>query len=139
MRLKYSLAILALAVVAAGFGYAAPTLQGAGLEPGYSSAEAEGTLSILYYTSRDHTLTLKLDLEVDDPEPDTAYDFDAECRVYTNPADPAEPVMLKREQFKVRGGSDGKATKIIKLVLADPLPKAHILSWYVYDYQVPAE
>jgi hypothetical protein len=84
-------------------------------------------------------VTAKLDLEIDEPEPDTAYDFDADCRVYTNPTAPAERVMLKSNRFEVLGGSDGKTTKIIKLVLDDPLPKAHILSWYVYNYQVPAE
>ncbi len=139
MKRKYRAVFITLLAVMLSLALSSPSLHGFGLEPGDSSGEVEGTLSILYYSSRDKTLTLKLDLEIDEPEPDTAYDFDAECRVYTNPADPAEREMLKRDQFTVRGGSDGKATKIIKLELDDPLPKAHILSWYVYDYQVPAE
>jgi hypothetical protein len=76
-----------------------------------------------------------------EPLSETGYELDVECRVYTNPADPAEPVMLKSsEKIKVIGDSEGKATEIIRFELSSPLPKAHILSWYVYDYQVlPAQ
>ncbi len=136
MKRKYRAVFITLLAVTLSLGLSSPSLHGFGLEPGGSTDDVTGTLSILYYSSREKTLTLKLEIQA--PVSET-YDFDVECRVYTNPADPAERVMLKNDRFEVRGGSDGKATKIIKFELDDPLPKAHILSWYVYDYQEPAE
>jgi hypothetical protein len=135
MKTRAVLLGLALAVTALSFSYSALPLQSAGLEPGDSSFETEGTLAILYYTSRDNTLNLKLDLEIDDPELDTAYDFDVECRVYTNPADPAKRVLLESKRLTITGSEDGTATAPVTLELEAPLPRAHILAWYVYDYQ----
>jgi hypothetical protein len=130
-----------LPALAIGLCFIAGSLQGAGVEPGESNSTGEvtGTITPLYYSSRDNALTVKLYLEIETPQSETGYTLDVECRVYTNPADPAERSMLKSVSLEAETGGDGKATKIIKLVLEDPLPKAHILSWYVYDYQVPAE
>jgi hypothetical protein len=131
-----------LPALAIGLCCATGSLQGAGVEPGESNSTGEvaGTITPLYYSSRDNALTVKLDLAIDEETlSETGYDIDVECRVYTNPADPAEREMLENDRFEVRGDSDGKATEIITFELGSPLPKAHILSWYVYDYQVPAE
>jgi hypothetical protein len=131
-----------LPVLAIGLCCAVGSSQGAGVEPGESNSTGEvaGTITPLYYSSRDNALTVKLDFVIEAPQPETEYELDVECRVYTNPANPAERSMLKSVSLEAETGGDGKATKIIKLVLEDPLPKAHILSWYVYDYQLlPAE
>jgi hypothetical protein len=123
-----------LPALAIGLCFIAGSLQGAGVEPGGTTGEVTGTITPLYYSSRDNALTVKLDLLIDEePLSETGYKLDVECRVYTNPADPAERTMLKSVRLDSDTGDDGKATKIIKLVLEDPLPKAHILSWYVYD------
>jgi hypothetical protein len=129
-----------LPVLAIGLCFIAGSLQGAGFEPGGTTEDVTGTITPLYYSSRDNALTVKLDLEIKTPQSETEYELDVECRVYTNPADPAEPVMLKSVRLDAETGDDGKATEIIRFELSSPLPKAHILSWYVYDYQVlPAE
>ncbi len=58
-----------------------------------------------------------------------------ECRVYTNPADPVERELLESKRLTITGSEDGTATAPVTIELEDPLPRAHILAWYVYDYE----
>jgi hypothetical protein len=125
-----------LPALAIGLCFIAGSLQGAGVEPGGTTEDVTGTITPLYYSSRDNALTVKLDLEIEEPLSETGYELDVECRVYTNPADPAERTMLKDVRLDSDTGDDGKATEIIRFELSSPLPKAHILSWYIYDYQL---